>query len=110
MFLFCSFAKGNYHDNSDINIAIIVEHIEDDFFNVQPMLFKPRRQIDYRIEPVMIERGNDEAGFLEDIRETGIEILKIVGKKLTSPFSRFTTFHTTSRSFPNSTTMQFPGI
>lgn len=75
MFLFGSFAKGNYHENSDIDIAIIVEHNEDDFFHVQPMLFKLRRQIDHRIEPIVINREHDEAGFLEEILESGIEIL-----------------------------------
>jgi hypothetical protein len=33
-----------------------------------------RREVDTRIEPVLIEIGKDPAGFLEEIRRTGIEI------------------------------------
>ena len=74
MFLFGSYAKGNFHENSDIDIAIVVDHAEGDYFTIQPLLFKLRRQIDSRIEPVIIEREHDAAGFLDEILKSGIEI------------------------------------
>ncbi|MEI6436857.1 MAG: nucleotidyltransferase domain-containing protein [Bacteroidota bacterium] len=74
VFLFGSYAKGNFHENSDIDIAIVVDHAEGDYFAIQPFLFKLRRQIDSRIEPVLIEREHDAAGFLDEIIKSGIEI------------------------------------
>ncbi|MFP4060768.1 MAG: hypothetical protein ACLFUC_09835 [Bacteroidales bacterium] len=35
-----------------------------------------RRQIDVRIEPILIEESNDQAGFLDEIKRTGIEIVE----------------------------------
>jgi predicted nucleotidyltransferase len=48
--LFGSYAKGNYHDNSDIDIAIILNHVND-IFDTQVELLKLRRKFDLRIEP-----------------------------------------------------------
>jgi len=48
--LFGSFAKGNYNENSDIDIAIIFRRI-DDVIQRQIELMKLRREIDLRIEP-----------------------------------------------------------
>jgi uncharacterized protein len=38
------------------------------------LLWKLRRQIDDRIEPVLIEGDFDDAGFLEEIQKNGIEV------------------------------------
>jgi hypothetical protein len=38
------------------------------------LLWKLRRQIDDRIEPVLIERDNDNGGFLSEIQKYGIQI------------------------------------
>ena len=48
--LFGSFAKGNYNEHSDIDIAIIFKQI-DDVIQRQIELMKLRRAIDLRIEP-----------------------------------------------------------
>ena len=48
--LFGSYAKGTNHDDSDIDIAIILKHVND-IFDTQVELMKLRRQIDLRIEP-----------------------------------------------------------
>jgi hypothetical protein len=34
-------------------------------------LFRLRREIDARIEPVLLEESNDKSGFLEEILKTG---------------------------------------
>lgn len=74
MYLFGSYAKETAGEHSDIDVAVVVNVAEGDFFEVNPLLWKVRRQIDDRIEPVLIEAGNDDAGFLEVIRRSGIEI------------------------------------
>ncbi|MHC1708664.1 MAG: nucleotidyltransferase domain-containing protein [Bacteroidales bacterium] len=75
IYLFGSYAMGNPHKDSDIDVAIIVERVAGDYFSINPLLWKLRRQIDDRIEPILIESDFDDAGFLSTIKETGIEIV-----------------------------------
>jgi uncharacterized protein len=74
MYLFGSYAKGTYRDDSDIDVAIVVDHIEGDYFSINPILWKLRRQIDDRIEPILVERDFDDADFLGEIQKHGIKI------------------------------------
>ncbi len=74
VYLFGSFAKNTNREDSDIDVAIIVNHIEGDYFSIHPLLWKLRRQIDDRIEPILIERDNDSGDFLSEIQKYGIEI------------------------------------
>jgi predicted nucleotidyltransferase len=74
IYLFGSYAKDSYKEDSDIDVAIIVDHMEGDYFSINPLLWKLRRQIDDRIEPVLIERDFDDAGFLGEIQKYGIKI------------------------------------
>ena len=75
VYLFGSYAKNTNRIDSDIDVAIVVKKIEGDFFAVQPLLWKLRRQIDDRIEPILIEKDNDISGFLVEIQRNGIEIV-----------------------------------
>jgi predicted nucleotidyltransferase len=74
VYLFGSYAKGTSHKDSDIDVAVVVEHFEGDYFDVIPPLWKLKRQVDYRIEPHVIARDTDYAGFLDEIQKTGVEI------------------------------------
>ena len=72
--LFGSYARGNSRQDSDIDVAIIVNQINEDYFSYAPLLWKLRRKIDERIEPILFEKGKDKSGFLFDILKNGIEI------------------------------------
>lgn len=74
VYLFGSYAKNTNHSDSDIDVAIVVNKLEGDFFTIQPLLWKLRRQVDDRIEPILIEKDNDYSGFLIEIQRNGIEI------------------------------------
>jgi len=74
VYLFGSYARDNFREDSDIDVAVIVSNISGDFFSVNPLLWKLRRQVDDRIEPVLIDRNNDRSGFFEEIKRNGIEI------------------------------------
>ena len=74
MYLFGSFAKGNTHKESDIDVAFIVPEWEGDYFYVMPLLWKIRREIDMRIEPHVIVPDEDYAGLYDEIKKTGVEI------------------------------------
>ncbi|MBW7848459.1 MAG: nucleotidyltransferase domain-containing protein [Bacteroidales bacterium] len=75
VYLFGSYAKNINRSDSDIDVAIVVNKIEGDFFTIQPLLWKLRRQVDDRIEPILIEKENDYSGFLIEIQRNGIEIV-----------------------------------
>lgn len=76
--LFGSYAKGTNHKDSDIDIAIITDDIKGkDIFDEQLNLKKLRRNIDYRIEPHLIETAdydNVETPFVQEIINTGIKV------------------------------------
>jgi len=74
VYLFGSYARDNFREDSDIDVAVIVSNISGDFFSVNPLLWKLRRQVDDRIEPILIDSNNDRSGFLEEIKRNGIEI------------------------------------
>lgn len=75
VFLFGSYAGKTYREDSDIDVAILVSDLHDDFFALNPLLWKLRREIDHRIEPVLLDINNDKTGFLDEVRKTGIEIV-----------------------------------
>jgi predicted nucleotidyltransferase len=74
VYLFGSYAIETNREDSDIDVAIVMKRIDGDFFSINPLLWKLRRQIDDRIEPILIERDFDDAGFLGEIQKYGIEI------------------------------------
>jgi predicted nucleotidyltransferase len=78
-FLFGSFAKGTNHDDSDIDIAIIVNNIVD-IIDTQIDLMKLRRKIDLRIEPhpFMVSDFIQSNPVVNEILKYGITIDKIV--------------------------------
>ncbi len=74
VFLFGSFANGTSRSDSDIDVAVIVKNLSGDYFATVPLLWKLRRQIDERIEPVLFDKNKDSSGFLSEILKNGIEI------------------------------------
>jgi predicted nucleotidyltransferase len=74
--LFGSFAKGNPNEDSDIDVALVVDKFDDNynFFETEPILWKLSEKVDYRIEPHLIAKNTDFSGFLTEINKTGIRI------------------------------------
>jgi predicted nucleotidyltransferase len=73
--LFGSYANGCPNEHSDIDIAFVVKHIEDDdYWDGTKILWRLSNDVDYRIEPVLIARDTDYAGFLDEIQRTGVRI------------------------------------
>ena len=52
LYLYGSYSKGNYREDSDIDIAVVVESLSDNYFDDTPLLWKLRRRISNLIEPV----------------------------------------------------------
>ncbi len=74
IYLFGSYIKGNAREESDIDVAIILDKIGDDYLDISTKLFQLRRKIDLRIEPVLLELNNDVSGFLNEIQTNGLQI------------------------------------
>lgn len=74
MYLYGSYAKNTNTEESDIDVAVVVKSLEGDFFSTHPLLWKLRRQVDDRIEPILIDLSTDTSGFLDEIKRYGIEI------------------------------------
>ena len=74
VYLFGSHAKGTANKNSDIDVALVVNHFEGDYFDVIPPIWLLRESIDFRIEPHVVARDTDYSGFIDEIQRTGIII------------------------------------
>jgi predicted nucleotidyltransferase len=74
MILFGSYAKDTQREDSDVDVVIIVDKIQGDYFSTRPLLWRIRREVDDRIEPVILENTNDQSGFLQEIKKNGILI------------------------------------
>jgi predicted nucleotidyltransferase len=73
MYLFGSYSNGGYNDNSDIDIAVIVAHRSDNFFNDTPLLWTLKRKVSNLIEPILLTE-NDDSPLYSNIIRTGILI------------------------------------
>ena len=66
-----SYANNSANFLSDIDIAVVVENIDGDYLDTLTRLYKLRRDVDFRIEPVMLSNKQDISGFLASIIATG---------------------------------------
>ena len=73
LYLYGSYSKGNYREDSDIDIAVVVESLSDNYFDDTPLLWKLRRRISNLIEPVLLTEDMDNP-LCRDITKTGILI------------------------------------
>jgi predicted nucleotidyltransferase len=76
IYLFGSYAKGTPRKDSDIDVALVVQHLDENYsiWDTEPLLWKIGRQVDFRISPVVVARDTDYAGFYDEIQQTGILI------------------------------------
>ncbi len=69
--LYGSYAKGTASEDSDIDIAFICNEVGEEYWEKIQRLYRLRRDIEIRIEPVLLELKNDPSGFCEEIIKTG---------------------------------------
>jgi uncharacterized protein len=74
--LYGSFAKGMENKNSDIDVAVIIDEVDENYLEISSGLFKYVMEIDERIEPNLIFIKNNRSGFLESILKYGKIIYK----------------------------------
>lgn len=73
LYLYGSFSKGTHTADSDIDIAVVVDQLSDDYFADTPLLWRLKRKISNLIEPVLLTEDNGNPLYA-DILKTGILI------------------------------------
>lgn len=74
IFLYGSYAKGTATDNSDIDIAVIVDTIPGDYLSTVSKLWGITRTVHEDIEPVLLTASDYDTGFLQTVYNTGIAV------------------------------------
>ena len=71
LYLYGSYSKGNYTEESDIDIAVIVSKRSDNYFEDTPLLWKLGRTVERCVEPVLLTE-DDSSPLYSEILKTGI--------------------------------------
>lgn len=76
-YLYGSYAKGSYTDDSDIDVAVVGDEFSGDKIEDTFMLMKIRRKVDNRIEPHPFRSEDFDISnpFVNEIVSTGIRII-----------------------------------
>ena len=73
VYLYGSYSKGTANPESDIDVAVVVPAINDDWLDVSTTLWLIAPQINYLIEPVLIDQRYPSPLY-DDVLRTGIAI------------------------------------
>ncbi len=74
IFLFGSQARGTATEDSDIDIAVVVDKIPGDYLSAVSLLWKLGRSVSLEIEPVLLSADDRDSGFLQTVQRTGIAV------------------------------------
>ncbi|MEK6795282.1 MAG: nucleotidyltransferase domain-containing protein [Spirochaetota bacterium] len=69
--LYGSCARGEERADSDIDLAVVFDRIDGDYLDLLRRVYRKAIEADDRIETVVLERGRDSSGFLENIMKSG---------------------------------------
>jgi predicted nucleotidyltransferase len=69
--LFGSYANGDAHDDSDIDVAVIFNGFTGDWWKTTTLLWKLGHDISFDIEPHLLDITKDKSGFARFIYNTG---------------------------------------
>ncbi len=77
VYVYGSYVKGNHHEDSDIDIAVIAEDFTGDIVEDIFKLMRLRRDIDCRIEPhpFDFQSFNEDNPEAREVMRTGIKIM-----------------------------------
>ena len=75
VYVFGSYAKGTNHEDSDIDIAVVLDS-NSDTIDLMVELMILTQKIDLRIEPHPIKTKDFEEGnpFIDEIKSTGVKV------------------------------------
>lgn len=73
IYLYGSYSKGTARADSDIDIAVIVPHLNDNWFLTVKKLWRAGRAVNSLIEPVLIEE-DEPSPLYDEVTRWGIAI------------------------------------
>jgi predicted nucleotidyltransferase len=73
IYLYGSYSKGTARPESDIDVAVVVPAIQDDWLDMSTTLWLLAPQVNYLIEPVLIDQ-RFPSPLYDDVLRTGIAI------------------------------------
>lgn len=71
IYLYGSYSKGKARPDSDIDVAVIVPEVKDDFLQASALLWSLTWDVNTLIEPVLIDASHPSPLY-EDILQTGV--------------------------------------
>ena len=74
IFLYGSHARGEAKKDSDIDIAVVADRVPGDYLDTMASLWRLTNDVDEDIEQVLLLTSDDESGFLDTVRRTGIAV------------------------------------
>lgn len=72
--LFGSYAKGSADENSDIDIAVLVNDYKGDVLELSSNLWIAASKISDFIEPILLDYNDDKTDFIKEVMKTGIVV------------------------------------
>jgi len=69
--LYGSWVWGTPDESSDIDIAVVINRLDEDYLEALTKLYEICNTIDIRIEPILLEERHDPSGFLKHILSHG---------------------------------------
>lgn len=73
VYLYGSYSKGTQRTDSDIDVAVVIDEMQGDWFANVPQLWTTGRKVHELIEPVLIERRHPSP-LLREVLQSGIEV------------------------------------
>lgn len=72
--LYGSYVNGNPTEESDIDIAVIFNSFNGNWLETSSQLWADTEEINTKIEPILLDQGEDKSGFCEHVLNVGIEV------------------------------------
>ncbi len=73
VYMYGSYSKGCATENSDIDIAVIVDYIADDLLVIMAKLWRASRKVSSYIEPVLINR-RQSSPLYDEVLNSGVKL------------------------------------
>ncbi|MDR1085028.1 MAG: nucleotidyltransferase domain-containing protein [Deltaproteobacteria bacterium] len=70
--LFGSYATNTFRETSDIDVAVIFNGFDGNFWEDSTLLWMLTMKINTLIEPILLDKIHDQSGFVRHILKTGI--------------------------------------
>ncbi|MBQ9583544.1 MAG: nucleotidyltransferase domain-containing protein [Bacteroidales bacterium] len=71
VYLYGSYSKGKARPDSDIDVAVVVPEVHDDFLKASALLWSLTWNVNTLIEPVLIDASHPSPLY-EDVLQTGV--------------------------------------